>query len=1051
MFKIIEIVPLQVLIIGLLLVCTPVSFCDESSWVSLGEEHTLVYQTNERGDRIPDFSHCGYMGGSQSIPDVPIQLVVSPIEGDNTERIQQAIDIVSSMPQNENGIRGAVLLLQGKYPIHKNLRISTSGVVLRGQGMNEHGTLLIATGSGRRTLIEIAGTNDKTLGDTLHIINKYVPVGSNSFRLTPADALKVGDSIEIFRPSTQEWIDRIGMSEFAGGLGGWRGWKPGTRNLTWARVITSIDNDQITFDAPITTSIDDRFGDGYIKAYSWPGRIAHVGIENLRCESEYDCANHKDEAHSWFGVTLNNVENAWVRQVTFSHFACSAVFVGETSKWISVQDCLSLEPNSEIGGYRRHSFFTMGQMTLFLRCYSEQGRHDFSVGHCAAGPNAFVQCEASRPYSFSGPIESWASGVLYDNVTIDGNAIRLFNHERKNNGVGWSAANCVLWQCNAAEIQCENPPESQNWVIGCWAEFLGDGYWLSSNETIKPQSLYVAQLTDRLNQQPSWIQLQPLSMVGATSPSVEQAQLFTNQSRQPQETLLDYIQESKIRNPIPCEPDGIETIDTILTKQSIQTDDGLIHLNKTVSIRNGWLTVNGKILTGRQSNVTWWRGSYRTSEADGYGPGITRYVPGRVGKGLTDDLNELTDTMRSTGYTVLNHNHGLWYDRRRDDHERVRRMDGNVVPPFFEMPFARSGQGTAWDGLSKYDLTKFNPWYWDRLKTFAELCDQNGLLLLHHNYFQHNIIEAGAHWADYPWRTVNNINQTDFPEPPNYIGNKRIFMDEYFYNVHHPIRRSLHQAYIRKCLDNFKDHTNVIQFIGAEFTGPFEFMRFWLETIRDWKNETGQSPLIGLSCTKDVQDAVLSDPELSELISVIDIRYWWYQSNGKLYAPEGGKHLAPRQHARIGRPKSPSFEQVYRAVREYRDRFPNKAIIYSVSDQYEWAILMGGGSIPNIRWFRRSVLGLVMDRLKPIDLDESTDGIYALSDDNNTYWIYVKSGETLSLKSMGLSGEFYLSIIDPKTGNDLSWHKQKIIDYDDEILIKTKPCLLILNQKEENR
>ncbi len=28
--------------------------------------------------------------------------------------------------------------------------------------------------------------------------------------------------------------------------------------------------------------------------------------------------------------------------------------------------------------------------------------------------------------------------------------------------------------------------------------------------------------------------------------------------------------------------------------------------------------------------------------------------------------------------------------------------------PFYELPFARSGKGTAWNGLSKHDLTKCN-------------------------------------------------------------------------------------------------------------------------------------------------------------------------------------------------------------------------------------------------------------------------------------------------------------------------------------------------------
>src|SRR5262245_37114054 len=51
----------------------------------------LIYQESPRGDRIADFSVCGYRGGGVALPDAPVQ-VVSPADGDNTARIQAAID-----------------------------------------------------------------------------------------------------------------------------------------------------------------------------------------------------------------------------------------------------------------------------------------------------------------------------------------------------------------------------------------------------------------------------------------------------------------------------------------------------------------------------------------------------------------------------------------------------------------------------------------------------------------------------------------------------------------------------------------------------------------------------------------------------------------------------------------------------------------------------------------------------------------------------------------------------------------------------------------------
>ncbi len=102
-------------------------------------------------------------------------------------------------------------------------------------------------------------------------------------------------------------------------------------------------------------------------------------------------------------------------------------------------------------------------------------------------------------------------------------------------------------------------------------------------------------------------------------------------------------------------------------------------------------------------------------------------------------------------------------ERRRDDHERIRRMNGDVWPPFYELPFARSGQGIAWDGLSQYDLTQYNQWYWMRLKQFADLAEQQGVYWYSNNISSITFLEAGAHWADFPWRAANNINITGFP------------------------------------------------------------------------------------------------------------------------------------------------------------------------------------------------------------------------------------------------------------------------------------------------
>ena len=965
------------------------------------EKGRLQYIPDASGNRIPDFSYCGYKASEQAIPDIEIKIVVPAIKGDATLRIQSALDYVAALPADANGFRGAVLLQKGSYEVFGQLRITASGVVLRGSGMNDNGTTIIGAGTGRLALIKIVGTrlsagspskNSPEANSWTKITDPYIPVNALSFHVDSSILTNEhSNTIIIRRPSTQKWIATLGTDIFGGGISA-LGWKPGDRDLFFDRTITKIEGTTITIDAPLTTALDSTYGGGSIYFYNDNGRINNCGIENLRCISAYNKNNLKDEDHRWNAINIENAEDAWVRQINFENFAGSAVSVLETSKRITVEDCKSVHPVSEIGGQRRYTFLTNGQQTLFQRCYAEEGYHDFATGYCAPGPNAFVQCESHLPYSFSGAIDSWSSGILFDVVNVDGNALRFGNRGQDANGAGWAAANSLFWNCSAARIDCYKPPTAQNWSFGSWAQFSGDGYWGESNNTITPRSLYYGQLAQRLNKNMDGLaQILNVPTEASSSPPVEVAAALTTLSAKPRMQLSEWIDLSYQRNTITATAPNVKTIDQVGVKKIIPPTAAA-----PMQIKNGWLVRGNEILAGNRNIVPWWNGGVQGNDLVTAKPHITRFVPGRTGNGLTDDLGEVTDEMKAKHIVAMEHNYGLWYDLRRDDHERIRRMDGEVWPPFYELPFARSGKELAWDGLSKYDLTKYNLFYWSRLKQFADLADQKGLVLVHQNYFQHNIIEAGAHYVDFPWRTANNINNTGFPEPPPFAGDKRIFLAEQFYDITNPVRRGLHKKYIRQCLNNFKDNNGVIQLIGEEFTGPLHFVKFWLDVVKDWEKETGKKQIIGLCVTKDVQDSILNNPAYASVVDIIDIRYWHYQADGTAYEPKGGQNLAPRQHARLLKPKKTSFEQVYRAVKEYRDKYPNKAVSYSGDSYPEFgiAVFMAGGSLPVLNNIDPVIIKAAVG-MKPVASPNKNE--YVLSDGKNSI-VYNTETKKLELR-----------------------------------------------------
>ncbi|MGD0342777.1 MAG: hypothetical protein ABSA76_13825, partial [Bacteroidales bacterium] len=64
--------------------------------IQISSDGKLIYKADDNGDRVPDFSYCGYMASEVPVPDVPVKVIVPVMEGDATDKIQSAINYVSS-------------------------------------------------------------------------------------------------------------------------------------------------------------------------------------------------------------------------------------------------------------------------------------------------------------------------------------------------------------------------------------------------------------------------------------------------------------------------------------------------------------------------------------------------------------------------------------------------------------------------------------------------------------------------------------------------------------------------------------------------------------------------------------------------------------------------------------------------------------------------------------------------------------------------------------------------------------------------------------------
>jgi hypothetical protein len=439
----------------------------QAEWVSRAAEGTLTYRADEKGNRIPDFSRVGYKDSDAPIPELPVTRVVEPPQEKNAFAdvlVQKALDETRS---------GAVLLRRGTYRFQGSIFLRNPGVVLRGEGEGPDGTVLIATQKKQHTLLTLGGEGQVQVerDSRQEITDSYVPCGADTLTVADASDFKVGDEVIVRRASTAGWIAAIGMDKIPPRSDGTKiqQWAPGSKDLSFERTIIGITDKALTLDAPVTNSLEKEFGPHTVSKLRFPGRIEDIGVESLRCVSEF--ASPYDEDHGWSAIAFRAARNGWVRKVTAEHFGFACVAIGRSARNITVEDCTCLDPISKIEGGRRYPFQITGQRNLVQRCKARNGRHDFALDSSVPGPNVFLDCTATESHADSGPHHRWSCGVLYDNLTITaakgakGVGINIRNRGNLGTGHGWTGAYQAIWNSTAPEMRVENPPTAQNWVV----------------------------------------------------------------------------------------------------------------------------------------------------------------------------------------------------------------------------------------------------------------------------------------------------------------------------------------------------------------------------------------------------------------------------------------------------------------------------------------------------------------------------------------------------------------------------------------------------------
>ncbi len=330
------------------------------------------------GNRLPDFSRAGYGLEEKTIPEIkkPVFDVTHarfgavPDDGkEDTLAIQAAIDAAAAAGG------GVVSLPKGRYDIHQTkvspyLQIRSDGIVLRGQGSGQSGTILFMGAPGdegpvrrlgtvsaqiearHHTALAVLGAED---GNELAAYTKDVVRGQKDIQVTDTGKFSVGQIVTIVckdplidpahpapnkadipvQLTTPFTLSPVQTDTFG----------PAVQTLSWiAGIEKIIDAHTIRLTRPARFDQPLRYTP---KIFSFNG-IQDVGIEHLRIESAWPggyrhhkpfqdadgkiIRTAKEQDYLWGGIWISSAVNGWVQDVTFADMT-QGIILSRSAQW----------------------------------------------------------------------------------------------------------------------------------------------------------------------------------------------------------------------------------------------------------------------------------------------------------------------------------------------------------------------------------------------------------------------------------------------------------------------------------------------------------------------------------------------------------------------------------------------------------------------------------------------------------------------------------------------------------------------------------------------
>jgi Family of unknown function (DUF6298) len=228
----------------------------------------------------------------------------------------------------------------------------------------------------------------------------------------------------------------------------------------------------------------------------------------------------------------------------------------------------------------------------------------------------------------------------------------------------------------------------------------------------------------------------------------------------------------------------------------------------------------------------------------------------------------------------------------------------NISP----MQYQRTGPGVANDGRPKYDLMKFNPEFFNRLRERVVKANQRGIYV-GVKFFEgysvaaksQRMLKRGNPFLDHPFHKNNNVNGINGDLNDDGQGYET-------QTLANPEVTRLQDAYVRKVIDTVNDLDNVVFEISNESHGGSTAWQYhWIRRVHDYEKTKPKRHLVWMSSQWDAFNLGLNKVQFespAEIVGPTDHDGKEYRSDppiadGKKIVILDTDHVHPRNRKRI--------------------------------------------------------------------------------------------------------------------------------------------------------